>query len=169
MCSGQKRCHANFGDGRNRCQGNIKLDFEVLPEQTCKLPAHLEPKRVHPYVSDLAVAKGGLNVDFKNIALPNNALAGRCFLQLGQETACDSRSHLRVALPCPDHQLFDAVLVVAVWFKVVPAALHVAMMGVEQAPWLGAFGIRVDYADDGHRGVLQCLFDAARLQQNLRG
>ena len=53
--------------------------------------------------------------------------------------------------------------------EVVPPALQVSVVGVEQAPGVVALGIGDHEAGDGRRGVLKRLGDPIGLQQDLGG
>ena len=89
-------------------------------------------------------------------------------LILLHEVLCQLRPDLGVTGLGLGDQLVQAIMVLAqVGLEVVPAALHVSVMRVEQTPRRVTFRVGFDQLGDGGWGFLEGLGDPIRFQQHL--
>ncbi len=71
---GQERRHADLGDRRDRAEGGLEGQVEVVLEQPAQFTGHLEPQGIHPDVGDLALAEPRLHLRLEDVPLPQQAL-----------------------------------------------------------------------------------------------
>ena len=70
---GQERGHADLGDRRDRAEGGLNGQVEVVLQDLGQLAGHLEPQGIDPDVGDLALAELRLHLRLEDVSLPQQA------------------------------------------------------------------------------------------------
>ena len=168
---GHEGRHADLGDRGDRRQDGTERQFKVRLEDIGQFPGHLEPQGIDPDVGRLALAEMRLHLRLEDLYLTQQP--GDRVLGLG-ELRHEFLRQLRADFGVPLFRLQDQLVeprmrVGSVRVEVVPTALQVAVVCIQQAPGKFALSIGVDELSDRLGGVLQGLGDPICLQQHLGG